>query len=91
MSDVQPLALSRRDAAKALGVSLTFFEERIQADLPVVHLGGKVLVPVSELEKWLASHAQTTVPLGTQDKTGRHRRQRPAPDTERLGSGARTA
>ena len=46
MSLVRALAYSRRDAAKAMGVSLTFFEERIQPDLAVVRLGGKVLVPV---------------------------------------------
>jgi hypothetical protein len=55
---MSPVAVSRADAATALGVSLTFFSEEIQPDLRLVWRKSKVLVPVAELERWLAENAE---------------------------------
>jgi hypothetical protein len=55
---MSPVAVSRADAATALGVSLTFFSEEIQPDLRLVRRKSKVLVPVAELERWLAENAE---------------------------------
>lgn len=47
------LALSPPEAARALGVGLTFFTEAVVPDLRVVRRGRRVLIPVSELVRWL--------------------------------------
>jgi excisionase family DNA binding protein len=57
---VQPvprLTLTRREAAAALGISLDHFERRVQPELKVVPSGQLVLIPVSELERWVQRHA----------------------------------
>lgn len=56
-TQIPRLALSREEAAHALGVSLTFFEESIQHELRMVRRGRKRLVPVSELRRWLEQNA----------------------------------
>lgn len=56
------LALSRREAARALGVSLNFFEEHVMPDLRVVRVGRRILIPVRELDRWLQEEAH--FPLG---------------------------
>ena len=53
-----PVAVSRANAARALGVSLTFFSEEIQPELRLVRRKSKVMVPVAELERWLAENAE---------------------------------
>ena len=55
------LALTKGEAATAIGVSTDFFEQHVQPDLKVIRQGRKVLVPVAELEAWLAEHAQRTL------------------------------
>jgi hypothetical protein len=50
---MSPVAVSRTDAARALGVSLGFFETEIQHELRLVRRKSKVLVPVADLERWL--------------------------------------
>lgn len=57
MSTPPRVALTRAEAARSLGVSLTTFERNIQPDLRVVKLGQRVLVPVAELHRWTESHA----------------------------------
>ena len=52
------VALSRREAAEALGVSLDFFEKHIQAELRVIRRGSLRLIPVRELERWLEENAE---------------------------------
>ncbi|MGB7587996.1 MAG: excisionase family DNA-binding protein [Solirubrobacterales bacterium] len=52
------LALSKAEAAQALGVSVDFLEEHVLAELRVVRVGRRVLIPVPELERWLAEHAE---------------------------------
>jgi excisionase family DNA binding protein len=57
------LALTPAEAAKSLGVSDDFFNEHIRPDLKLVRKGRKVLIPVLELERWLASNAAPTLEL----------------------------
>jgi hypothetical protein len=52
-----PLALSRRDAAEALGMSLSHFQRHVQPNVRCVYSGQLRLYPVKELERWLADHA----------------------------------
>jgi excisionase family DNA binding protein len=54
---VPRLALSKREAAEALGVSVDFFDEQIAHELRMVRRGRRRLVPVRELERWLDDHA----------------------------------
>ncbi len=61
IADVPRLSLTRQEAAQALGVSLTVFKERIQPDLKIVRLGTARLIPVTELERWLAANAERTL------------------------------
>lgn len=51
------LALSKREAAAALGVSVDFLEEHVLHELRVVRCGRRRLIPVRELERWLEAHA----------------------------------
>ncbi len=57
MPRVPRLALSKREAAEALGVSVDFFDEQIAHELRMVRRGRRRLVPVRELERWLHDHA----------------------------------
>jgi excisionase family DNA binding protein len=52
------LALSPREAAAALGVGLTYFQQVVQPDLKIVRIGRRRLIPVSELVRWLEQHAK---------------------------------
>jgi excisionase family DNA binding protein len=54
---VPRLALSKQEAAQALGVSVTFFEAEIAHELRMVRRGRRRLVPVRELERWLEQQA----------------------------------
>ena len=56
------LALSKSEAAAALGVSVDFFEDHVMHQLRVVRLGRRRLVPVNELVRWLDENANR--PLG---------------------------
>jgi hypothetical protein len=51
------LALSRRDAAAALGMSLRHFQRHVQPQLRCVYSGQLRLYPVTELQRWLAENA----------------------------------
>jgi excisionase family DNA binding protein len=55
------LAFELGEAAAALGVSKKFFDEHIRHELRVVRRGRRVLVPVRELERWLAENAALTL------------------------------
>jgi excisionase family DNA binding protein len=50
------LALSLAEAARALGVSERHVRE-ILPDLPHVHLGRRVVIPVEALREWLRDRA----------------------------------
>jgi len=55
------LALKPDEAAVSIGVSRDFFDEHVLPELRVVRRGRKVLVPVSELERWLVESAALTL------------------------------
>jgi len=63
IAPVPRVALNREDAAAALGISLDSFERHVQPDLRMIRRGKLRLVPVAELERWAAGHAELT--LGT--------------------------
>jgi excisionase family DNA binding protein len=50
-------ALSREEAAHALGVSLSHFERHVQPELRLVYSGRLRLVPLTEIERWVAESA----------------------------------
>ena len=54
--------MTKAEAATAIGVSVDFLEAHVLADLAVVRRGRKVLVPVAELERWVAERANRTLP-----------------------------
>jgi excisionase family DNA binding protein len=55
------LALSKREAADALGVSVDFLEEHVMHELRVVRRGRRRLIPVRELERWLDAAASLAI------------------------------
>jgi hypothetical protein len=54
---VPRFALTREEAAAAVGVSLSHFERHIQPDLKIIYSGSARLVPVSEVEGWTRREA----------------------------------
>jgi hypothetical protein len=52
------LALNRREAAEALGMSLDSFERHVQPELRLIRRGTLRLVPVKELDRWLDDNAE---------------------------------
>jgi hypothetical protein len=67
---MSPVAVSRANAAAALGVSLSFFEAEIQPELRLVRRKSKVLVPVAELERWATENAEFTLRAGRRSGKG---------------------
>ncbi|HYI36264.1 MAG TPA: hypothetical protein VEX39_06655 [Thermoleophilaceae bacterium] len=59
---VPRLALLPREAAGALGVSEQWFNEHVRPSLRLTRVESKVLVPVSELERFLIESAERTLP-----------------------------
>ncbi len=55
------LALSKSEAADALGVSVDFLEEHVMPELRIVRRGRRRLIPVRVLEKWLEENAALAV------------------------------
>jgi hypothetical protein len=56
-SQAPRLALSRRDAAASLSMSLSHFQRHVQPHVRCVYSGQLRLFEVSELDRWLAEHA----------------------------------
>jgi hypothetical protein len=54
---VRRLALSKTEAAAALGVSVDFFDEHVAPELRIVRRGRRRLVPLREIERWLDANA----------------------------------
>jgi hypothetical protein len=50
-------ALTPPEAAAAIGVGPDFFEENVAPELRLIRRGRKRLVPVAELERWVAQAA----------------------------------
>lgn len=61
VAPVPRLALTREEAAAAIGMSLDSFERHVQPTMRIVRAGRLRLVPVAELERWLAEHAATAL------------------------------
>lgn len=59
---VPRLALTKVQAAEALGMSVDSFERHVQDELRLVRRGRLVLVPVRELERWLDEEADRVLP-----------------------------
>jgi excisionase family DNA binding protein len=55
------LALTRREAAEALGISVNSFERYVQPEVKVVRRGSLRLIPISDLERWLEENASSIV------------------------------
>jgi excisionase family DNA binding protein len=57
LAAVPRLALSVEEAAASLGVSRDLFDDEVRPELRVVRVGRRLLVPVRELERYLAENA----------------------------------
>ncbi len=55
---ITPIALSKPDAAAALGMSVDSFERYVMADVRCVRRGRLRLFPVAELERWANENAE---------------------------------
>ncbi len=53
------LAVGPVEAATALGVSVTFFNETIAPDLRIIRRGRRVIVPIAELTRWLDQNGES--------------------------------
>ena len=54
---VRRVALSRAEAAAALGVSVDFLDQHVVHELRIVCRGRRRLIPLRELERWLDANA----------------------------------
>jgi excisionase family DNA binding protein len=60
---VARITLTPVEAAQALGISRDSFDRYVAPELRLVRRGRLVLVPVTELEKWVAREAALTLQL----------------------------
>jgi excisionase family DNA binding protein len=58
---VPRLALSKTEAAEALGVSIDFLEQHILHELRIVRRGRRRLIPLTELQRWIDNNAHRTL------------------------------
>ena len=65
MASLGRLALSKREAAEALGVSVDFLEEHVMHELRVVRRGRRRLIPIAELQRWLEDNASFAIERST--------------------------
>lgn len=65
-----PLALSPREAAKALGIAERTLWSATQprGPIPAIKLGKRVLYPVDGLKEWLSNAIQEDSSMSTSDK-----------------------
>jgi hypothetical protein len=54
---VPRLLLSKREAAEAMGMSVSHFERHVQGQVPVVYSGGLRLFPMTGLQAWADEQA----------------------------------
>lgn len=58
LRSVPRIALTRREAAAAIGVGPTTFKQQVQPQLRIVRRGKVRLIPVRELERWLEENSE---------------------------------
>ena len=58
------LALSPVESASALGVSRDYFDEHILPELRIIRRGRRILIPLTELERWLDRSAANATVVG---------------------------
>jgi excisionase family DNA binding protein len=58
------LALTRSEAARALGMSMDSFERYVQPELRLVRRGKLRLIPVAEVERWLSENSSRALDTG---------------------------
>jgi excisionase family DNA binding protein len=54
---IEPQALTAKEAAALLSLSLRSFQRHVQPHLRVVHVGRLVRIPVTELENYVAQES----------------------------------
>jgi hypothetical protein len=57
-ASIPRIALTPPEAAAAIGVGPDFFDVNVAPQLRLIRRGRKRLVPVSELERWVAESAE---------------------------------
>lgn len=60
-ASIPRLALTPPEAAAAIGVGPDFFDENVAPHLRLIRRGRKRLVPVAELERWVAENAEMSM------------------------------
>jgi hypothetical protein len=65
---VPRIALTPPEAAAAIGVGPDFFDANVAPELRLIRRGRKRLVPVAELERWVAESAGR--PVGAEVRDG---------------------
>lgn len=60
-SRIPRLAVSKVEAAGALGVSVDFLEEHVMHELRIVRRGRRRLIPIAELSRWMEANAHRTL------------------------------
>jgi hypothetical protein len=58
VTSIPRIALTPAEAAAAIGVGPDFFDSNVAPYLRLVRRGRKRLVPVVELERWIAENAE---------------------------------
>ena len=58
---VPRVTLTKSEAAAALGISVDSFGRHVQPELRLIRRGRMRLIPVSELERWVAENATLTL------------------------------
>ncbi len=58
---IRRLAYTPSEAAAAIGCGPDFFDANVRPELRVVRRGSKVLIPCSELERWLEENAERPI------------------------------
>ena len=70
------LGLTIEEAAEAVGMSESSFKRHVQPDLRIVRRGSLRIIPLPEIERWLAENATLA---GTTNPTSRMNRQNKGP------------
>lgn len=60
-ASIPRIALTPSEAAAAIGVGPDFFDANVAPQLRLIRRGRKRLVPVRELERWVAENAEMSM------------------------------